>query len=416
MRWRNRGGSANTYNADLKTITAASTFGRSQSITPLPQAKVYAEFDPSTMPSTAIWNLGISDTGWMAAGAGYSWIGDTRAGGVYSENTPPMNVHVMTFNTYQYTAYSGSNITAGTKICFAVDVPNMLMWVRFGAGNWNNSGSADPATGTGGFSIVTISGSALYWSVGFGGVAGAVIAMNNGETAFTHTPPSGFAGAAETDSRNAMDFVGQSTGTNTATPPTHQAGDVMLLFAYNDASTTLPTVGTGSPTAWTTLNNGAGANTNASVMCGKVCASNAETVGTFTNATSVICQIWRPRTGYTLSFGNANVGNGSSTTISAGALTLASTAGLSNLAVFAGHRSTNTTLETWAGFVGLGEIGGVVDATDEAAAYATDYGQAANWSAATNAVGGTSSGWRTHVVEIRAALTPTSTGNFFLVF
>lgn len=41
----------------------------------------------------------------------------------------------------------------GNTLCMALDIDNLLFWGRVGAGNWNNSAPANPATGVGGISV-----------------------------------------------------------------------------------------------------------------------------------------------------------------------------------------------------------------------------------------------------------------------
>lgn len=73
----------------------------------------------------------------------------------------------------------------------AVDFTAGLIWFRVApSGLWNASGTADPATGTGGISISALSG-ALY-PVFVNGQAGDAVTANFGATAFTGSVPSGF--------------------------------------------------------------------------------------------------------------------------------------------------------------------------------------------------------------------------------
>jgi hypothetical protein len=53
------------------------------------------------------------------------------------------NTTVGTFESY----------TTGDTICFALDKDNNKLWVRKNGGNWNNSGTDNPATNTGGYTI-----------------------------------------------------------------------------------------------------------------------------------------------------------------------------------------------------------------------------------------------------------------------
>jgi hypothetical protein len=52
---------------------------------------------------------------------------------------------------------TGASMTPGGNVTFAVDIDADLLWTAINGGNWNNSGSADPATGTGGWSISALS-------------------------------------------------------------------------------------------------------------------------------------------------------------------------------------------------------------------------------------------------------------------
>jgi hypothetical protein len=80
-------------------------------------------------------------------------------------------------------------ITSGSVVCLAVDLTAKLIWFRLGAGgNWNGSGTANPATGVGGISISN-AGTA-YPTICMGGAD--TITANFGATAFTGAVPSGF--------------------------------------------------------------------------------------------------------------------------------------------------------------------------------------------------------------------------------
>jgi hypothetical protein len=42
---------------------------------------------------------------------------------------------------------------ANDDLCFAIDLDAALLWIRTNAGNWNNSGTANPSTGVGGIAV-----------------------------------------------------------------------------------------------------------------------------------------------------------------------------------------------------------------------------------------------------------------------
>lgn len=72
----------------------------------------------------------------------------------------------------------------------AVDLGAQLIWFRVApAGNWNGSGTANPATGVGGASIGTISGPLFPL---MSGASGDAVTANFGASTFSGTVPSGF--------------------------------------------------------------------------------------------------------------------------------------------------------------------------------------------------------------------------------
>jgi hypothetical protein len=79
---------------------------------------------------------------------------------------------------------------SGIIQCAAIDLTNNLIWFRTGSGNWNGSGAANPATGSGGFSIAGRTANwfpmiQLKWYHD-------EITVNLGASAFTYTAPVGF--------------------------------------------------------------------------------------------------------------------------------------------------------------------------------------------------------------------------------
>lgn len=76
-------------------------------------------------------------------------------------------------------------------LCLALDGVNQVAYCRINGGNWNNSGTANPATNTGGFSCPGLF--ALKYAICF--VSNNVTAsatLNAGSSAFSFTPPLGF--------------------------------------------------------------------------------------------------------------------------------------------------------------------------------------------------------------------------------
>lgn len=186
-------------------------------------------------------------------------------------------------------------------------------------------------------------------------------------------------------------FVGSSSGVTSASMPAHQAGDLLLAFAYRDGNNNAP----GVPAGWTTIASAGGANTNSAALAYRFAASDAETSGSWSSATSLIVQVYR---------GVATVGadalaTGNGTTVTYPGLVLEVGNGTSWVVAFAGHRSVNTALELAPQGMVLRE--NVLDATDEASGFDTGTG-VNDWTARNVVVGGTASGWFARSVELRA--------------
>jgi hypothetical protein len=91
------------------------------------------------------------------------------------------------------TGVSIPSVSAGTPVGMAVDLDNRKMWIRSSAaGTWNNSGTANPATNVGGFTIPAGTMVPVCVFGGGGGSAGNVVTANFGASTFNGAVPSGF--------------------------------------------------------------------------------------------------------------------------------------------------------------------------------------------------------------------------------
>lgn len=100
-------------------------------------------------------------------------------------------------NIYRYgNTYIGINIgaiTTGDYFCFAIDLDNRLFWARKNAGgNWNNSASANPATGLGGISYSGYPEPAYLTPFAQLGQTADKYTLNAGDSAFSGTVPTGY--------------------------------------------------------------------------------------------------------------------------------------------------------------------------------------------------------------------------------
>lgn len=82
-------------------------------------------------------------------------------------------------------------IAEGQVLGIAFDVDARLIWFRTNGGNWNDSGSADPATGVGGIAFNAGMTGTFYPGAGVQTSPSDQMTVNFGPT-FAYTPPSGF--------------------------------------------------------------------------------------------------------------------------------------------------------------------------------------------------------------------------------
>jgi hypothetical protein len=164
-------------------LTATGTGqGGVRTITSISSGKYYWEFTLGTISNA---NTGV---GFGTAAANLANCGPT-----------PVRVVLMYNNGDIYidnggTVYHLGARSAGDVIGVAVDVTAQLVWFRVApSGNWNSSGTANPATGTGGISINTVNLSAALFPLVAPGASGNGATGNFGASSFTGSVPSGFA-------------------------------------------------------------------------------------------------------------------------------------------------------------------------------------------------------------------------------
>jgi len=79
---------------------------------------------------------------------------------------------------------------ANDVVGIAIDLGAHLFWARKNAGNFNNSGTANPATATGGLAFTADSyAPAVAW---FSNAVNDAYTMNVGATAYANAAPAGF--------------------------------------------------------------------------------------------------------------------------------------------------------------------------------------------------------------------------------
>jgi hypothetical protein len=194
----------------------------------------------------------------------------------------------------------------------------------------------------------------------------------------------------------AISYVGGAAGTNSATLPSFQPGDVAIVFAFRDGSVTNPTI----PATFTSITN-----TNDGTLCSasigwRRLVAGDTTTGTWTNASRVVVVVYRGCEPFITPVGGGANGNGATNTVAYTTLTMTRSDSTSWVVGLVGHVSTDTTIDS-AAITGMTARTSGVDATAEAAAWDTN-GGVSSWSTTNQTVSGTASGWVTRTVELLA--------------
>ena len=286
-------------------------------------------------------------------------------GGHFSVIPPPVNYNLTVSNT----GTGSGNITSG---------PSGI--------SCGSTCGASFSSGT----IVTLSAVADSGSV-FTGWSGA---CSGGNLDCDVTVDADKSAVAIYDTTSQISFVGANvSGSSSVNIPSHNAGDLIILFAYRDGSTSAPS----RPNGWTTINSGGGSSNSSRLAYVVDTVGNINSV-TSNNATLVIAQVYRGENPSN-PIGADDSNGGSGTTVTYPGINLNNTNGTSWVATFAGHRSTNTSLENSPALminparVNLPSNGAEVSGFD------TNEG-VPSWNDTNVSVGGSSSGWRTSTVEI----------------
>lgn len=201
----------------------------------------------------------------------------------------------------------------------------------------------------------------------------------------------------------ALSVVGQAQAAATSvTLPTTVAGDLIIIFAYRNA-TTAPTL----PAGYTTIQT-ASANAN-SFRVGYKIAAGGDTSGTWTNANVVRAVVYRGSSGVGTSAGATNA---ASTTTGIPALTLGQTDGSSWVLAFAGSKQT-TSQSTPAGLTvrGTSQAGTTSDTIG-----ADTNGAVSSFSSHTSTAGASATGCGVSIEIMVATAAPANLVNSVVAF
>lgn len=157
----------------------------------------------------------------------------------------------------------------------------------------------------------------------------------------------------------AISFVSASATSawESVAPTGHQAGDLLLAWAYRDGSNTPPSL----PAGWTLISS-QGANNNSFLLAWKLSQGSSETMGTFSNSTNLIVHCYRGMASNPI--GNLSpiaLGTSGTATTSA-SWTLQNTDNTSWVAYFGGSRSSTSSINEDANRIGHNNTGAASDA------------------------------------------------------
>jgi hypothetical protein len=185
--------------------------------------KVYFEFEWLSFTDSGEEGVGIATRSAALDGsATNNWIGwDANSvgwypdGGVRGPSGAVNNIQTIT------TTQTG---------CVAIDFANSTIWFRTNAGNWNNSGTANPVTNTGGISFSALSGQVLpMMTTGFSGTS----VEFNFSGPFAQTPPTGF-----------TKYDGSSTSSSTPISVNATSATSVIFLKVVSKSVSAPAVST----------------------------------------------------------------------------------------------------------------------------------------------------------------------------
>ena len=206
------GGTLTNSNLSFSMGTQNSPVGVLSSFTAT-SGKIYTETTFTFTNATQISNMG-------AGLANLSQVNNTHINQPFAAGIRPVDGAILVAGASVGT--TGGAFTTGQVAGIAIDFANKLLWVRNGAGNYNNAATANPSTGVGGisFASITPTPSTGYALAGFAGSAtgnptGASLTTNFGSSAFANAAPAGFTGAGVQVGGNQAVTVAITEGTNT---------------------------------------------------------------------------------------------------------------------------------------------------------------------------------------------------------
>lgn len=212
------------------------TVGLGKSTLPV-SGKVYFEARIDSFALSDSWIIGIVQS---SAATNSDFGGGTRRVGVMVNSSGNVTV----FNDGSVAATLGT-AAAGQIVSIAFDADNNLFWGRLQNGNWNASGSADPAGGSGGFSTSLLTGERVVGFTTFTTSDQLTVAFHPSQ--WTKWAPVGFGPVFGTGTRSFRTFPDAAalvSSASFAAPFAAVSGVVTVTTGVTD-----PSGGTGAITA-----------------------------------------------------------------------------------------------------------------------------------------------------------------------
>jgi hypothetical protein len=191
--------------------------------------------------------------------------------------------------------------------------------------------------------------------------------------------------------------VNSAEATTVTIPTGHKVGDLIIIFAFRDGSVTNPTI----PAGWTSITNTFDGTTCSVSVAWKIATSAAETSGTWTNATGLLCIVLRGNDNLAPVI-DSNTSSGATNTVTFNSLSDATLKGACGYYIFAflAHRSVDTTIDVTPP-TGMSTIHSLLGATQDMAIYEASADDV--WPSTNVAISATASGWQSMVLAIRPA-------------
>lgn len=162
---------------------------------------------------------------------------------------------------------------------------------------------------------------------------------------------------------------GSAEATTVTIPAGHQKGDIIIIYAVRDGSVTNPTI----PAGWTNITNTSDGTLMSISVGWKIAISASDTSGTWTNATGLMCHVYRG-VDHIKPFGAITFNASSATTVTYGATTGATKVRMDNqwMVAFATCTGVDTTTLNTAPSGGYTNVINALGATQDMVSFDTN--------------------------------------------